>query len=379
MISAPARRAQLKLYYDSVDISEDISRFLISWNYTDNSGGESDEFSITVENTTALWNGDWLPRKGAVLSVRLLVHDWVDKSTHLSGKSESLELDIGKFSIDKISFSGKPSVCNISALSAFSSATFKTEKKNRAWMEISLEEILNQIAEENGFKAYYEAGEIIFEEADQSHSSNDIELLTGVTSDTGIIEFLDKFLRLDQKNESDLAFLKRITDEKGLELKVSDEKIIVYDVQIYDAKDPVAHISLNSGGLKSYSLNTESWGIYESCYVQYFDPKLKTNINATYRATTDADLSKALKINKRAESLADAQRMAQKELRKANEKEVTGSLNLLGNPNLLASFNITLSEFNLFDGKYFIKKAVHSGNVSGGYMTSIDIRKTLDY
>ena len=93
-----ARRARLRLLYEGKDISEDISKDLISATWTDKSAKEVDDLSITLHNKHGRWYGEWLPSKGAKLSAWIVVENWAHAS-------DGYALPCGTFEIDEIEIS----------------------------------------------------------------------------------------------------------------------------------------------------------------------------------------------------------------------------------------------------------------------------------
>ena len=113
-MTAPARRAALKLLYDSKDISEDLAPFLKSFSFTD-SFEAADDLQITLADPMALWRNGWFPDKGATLKATLHVADWTDEG-------DTAELYCGQFFIDEITAQGPESTVTIKARSPQSAA-----------------------------------------------------------------------------------------------------------------------------------------------------------------------------------------------------------------------------------------------------------------
>ena len=80
---------------------------------------------------------------------------------------------------------------------------------------------------------------------------------------------------------------------------------------------------------------------------------------------------RTLIINQKADTIADAKKIAKKRLEDANRKEITGSLTLMGDLRFVGGSNITISGFGSFDGQYIIEKATHS--IGSSYTTKIDL------
>lgn len=345
-----ARRISTILKYNSTDISADISRHLKSISYTDNLSGEADDLQITLEDREGLWQSTWMPEKGALLDATLQQKHW----QNLSALPQSLRL--GLFEIDEITSSGYPSEVQIKAVSVPDNNTLRGTERSRSWEKAKLQVIANDIATAAGMSLFWDSEE------------NPV---------------LD---RAEQTEQSDLSFLYAICKDKGLALKISDKKIIVFDEAKYEAEK--AKITIvkpgtvykKEPGMKylfvgtGYSLRTKIRDIYAACRVNYQQGSSKSNIEATY--TVAGKKGKTLQVNEQVESVAEALNLAKKRLREKNKDEVTGSLNMLGNFILLSGVTVNLLGFGAFDDKYLITRASH--DIGSGYTTNIDVRRCLN-
>ena len=73
-----SRRAWLEIKYipagetEEKDISEDVSKYLISMSYTDNLSDAADDVTITLEDRAQLWTEDWFPEgEGNMLDITI--------------------------------------------------------------------------------------------------------------------------------------------------------------------------------------------------------------------------------------------------------------------------------------------------------------------
>lgn len=345
-----ARRILTIIKYNNKDISADISKYLKSISYTDNLSGEADDLQITLEDKAGLWQSTWMPEKGALLDVMLQQKYWQT----LSALPQSLRL--GLFEIDEITSSGYPSEVQIKAVSVPDNNTLRGTERSRSWEKAKLQVIANDIASAAGMSLFWD------------------------TEENPVLD------RAEQTEQSDLSFLYAICKDKGLALKISDKKIIIFDEAKYEAEK--AKITIvkpgtvykKESGMKylfvgtGYSLRTKIRDIYAACRVSYQQGSSKSNIEATY---TDAGKKgKTLQVNEQVESVAEALNLAKKRLREKNKDEVTGSLNMLGNFVLLSGVKVNLLGFGAFDDKYLITRASH--DIGNGYTTNIDVRRCLN-
>ncbi len=345
-----ARRISAIIKYNNKDISVDISKYLKSISYTDNLSGEADDLQITLEDKAGLWQSTWIPEKGTLLDATLQQKYWQT----LSALPQSLRL--GLFEIDEITSNGYPSEVQIKAVSVPDNNTLRGTERSRSWEKAKLQVIANDIASAAGMSLFWD------------------------TEENPVLD------RAEQTEQSDLSFLYAICKDKGLALKISDKKIIIFDEAKYEAEK--AKITIvkpgtvykKESGMKylfvgtGYSLRTKIRDIYAACRVSYQQGSSKSNIEATY--TVAGKKGKTLQVNEQVESVAAALNLAKKRLREKNKDEVTGSLNMLGNFILLSGVTVNLLGFGAFDDKYLITRASH--DIGSGYTTNIDVRRCLN-
>lgn len=334
-----ARNIKVKVLYNAKDISEDLAKYLKAVTYNDVMSGCADDVSLTLEDMTELWEGDWLPEKGATLTISLISQNWA------ADDEGEKQLDLGIFEIDEIEMTGVPHEVKIKAVSVPDNNTLRGVERNRSWEKTKLSVILRDVAVGAEMEPYY-----------------------GVDDDPE----LD---RAEQTEESDLAFLLRLCKDAGLALKITDGKIVVFDEAEYEQQEPIATIQREGSNIKSYQIRSKTRDIYKACRVKYAN--LKKGINIEYTFTPDASKTgKVLQVNEQVESIAAAEKLAKKKLREKNCEETTIGLTLMGSFDLLAGNTVTLKGFHAVDGKYIITKGSHS--IGGGYGLSVDLRRCLN-
>jgi len=92
-----------KLEYNKKDITKDVSNYVVNIEYTDFEHGQSDEISITFEDSEKLWQNAWIPSKGD--SLRLFI-----------GYEGEKLLNCGLFEIDEIEFETPPDTLIVKAI-----------------------------------------------------------------------------------------------------------------------------------------------------------------------------------------------------------------------------------------------------------------------
>lgn len=334
---AKIRRASLSLSYNNVDITTDLSDYLVSFSYEDNSDNKADDLQIVLEDKKGLWRGSWYPNKGARLVASIITQDW-----EFAGTTQTLPL--GSFEIDEINYAGPPDVVTLKAVSIPVHSSLVDEDKIRAWEDVALSAVAGDIANEAQLELMFDSG------------------------------FDPEYDRIEQSEEPDLPFLQRLCDKAGLSLKVSSDKIIIFDSAKYEEMPSVFVITKGRSDIIAYEFTSATRNIYSAARIEYQPSLWEDPIEYTYTPPNAPETGKTLFINERASSLAEAEKIARLKLRKINANENRASITLLGNQLLVAGVNVTLSGYGNFDGKYFIESAVHSGP---NYETKIDIRKAM--
>lgn len=352
--NTPARRVDLSVTIGGHDASSFLRPYVTGFTYTDNATGKADEIQLELQNRDGKWTTDWWPPKGTPIIAGMECRDWFGPGQHGT-------LHCGQFTVDEVEYSGSPDKLTIKAVSASLTTGLRDTTRTKAWEKYSLQGVAEELASKNGLELQYFA-------------------------EPG------PFRRIDQREESDLAFLNRLAEANGANLKVHDGKLILFSARQGDARAGVLTIPKKGSQFSPARFNfkekSEGTG-YESCAVTYADPetrevlqcvseaKLEVSAEVPTEAESASRQGKRKEINARVESLKEARRLSQSSLRAANKAEVTGSLDVMGHPSLMAGVTIALTGFGRFDGSYFIETSKHS--LSSGYTTSCEIRKTLGY
>ncbi len=345
---------EILLYADGANISADIAPDLLSLSYTDKENDEADELTITLQDKHGKWAGAWQPEGGLEIEATL----------YASGASSGV-LPCGTFFADSFRYSGNPRTVEISAVSIPLKNPIRKRQKTRTFENVSLKDIAAKIAGENGLELLWDAADIA-----------------------------EKYEKKDQQKKSDLAFLCDLAKEQAISVKVTSGQLVLYDRASYEKKDPVATITLGTSFVLNWNFSSDQSEKYKSVKVSYRDPAQKKKRTAasakfdaaessggnpavmTYTATNDdaGDAGQEFEVKTRATSLEEAKRIAKAKLRELNQRGVTGSLTLAGDPLLCAGSVIAIAGFGSFDGKYFIETARHELS-GGGYTTAVDVRK----
>ena len=353
-----SRRAWLEIKYTPVgetegtDISGDIAQYLLSFSYTDNLSDAADDVTLTLEDRAQLWMAEWFPEgEGNMLDITIHTYN------RISLADKEAIFHVGKFEIDEVEIVGYPSTVQIKAVSVIGDSSLRGTKKNQTWEEISVWKCAADICERNGLALFWDCEE----------NPN-----------------LD---HVEQADESDLEFLRKICKGHGMSLKVEAEQIVIFDDARYEAKAPVitvykpgvkAELDANTMPLRwltGYGMRAKTRDTYWKCHVKYQKGKDKEVIEGEF-AAPNKEKGRVLYVRDQVEDTAEAERLAKKKLREANKEEVTGHFATLGNTNFAAGITLLLKNFGRFDGKYLVTKVDHS--ITTSYTTSVEIRRCLD-
>lgn len=227
-----ARNIRVIVIFNKVDISDEIAHSISSLNYTDNSKNAIDDLEIELENLDYRWLKEWYPDENAQLLVG--IHEELENETNF--------LDLGTFYVDEPTFEDQKLTLKCLALPL--DQNIRDQKNSVAWENITLKELVTQIANKHEMNAEIYAENVFFE-------------------------------RLDQNQETDLAFINRVVKEIGLNMKVSDDKIIIFDDEEMEKNDTIEVFNIKDYRIRSFSLKKKNKEIYDKVEVSYYDPDKK--------------------------------------------------------------------------------------------------------
>ena len=185
------------------------------------------------------------------------------------------------------------------------------------------------------------------------------------------------YKRKEQVQTSDIKFLQGLCHAAGMALKVTTLTIVIYDAAEYDKKPAVKTFKKGSGDIISYKMGTKLTDTaYTSCHVSYTDPDSKETIEYTYTPDSKTGTGQTLEINEKVNSKAEAIRLAKKRLREKNTQEYTASLKVVGDVSLVAGITVKLKGFQQFDKKYKVTQAKH--NLLDGYTVDLSLKQVLE-
>jgi uncharacterized protein len=332
-----ARTARLVLTYKGVNIAEHAVRA----EYTDHARGTQDELSCTLEDRERRWQGPWFPGKGERVEATIICLDW-------RKAGQTMRLLCGTFEIGEVSLSGPPDMVEIRAVSARITRTARTQKKSKPWEAVDLKAIAAHVAGRAGLSLVFDGNSPVY-------------------------------VRVDQREESDLAFLLRLCTDAGNGVKARDGKLIVYSEAAYDAKPVTLTIERGAEWIIDYRIDTSSHDIYRSAVATYWHHDRKELLLAEFTPPDAPESGEILRCNKPVESASEAMALARNALRAKNRVEVTADFTLVGDPLRQAMQVVRVKGFGIFDGEYSVDEARHQIDSTGGYTTGLNLRKVLKY
>lgn len=346
MLINNARRLEFQIFYEGKNITAYVEKDLTNISHSD-SLNEFDTLELTIQNRNLLWMDSWAPLKGEKIEAKVILNNWE--------KQGQVEINVGTFYIDEISYSGPPDVCTIRALSVDITSNIMDNKRHRVWESVTFEKIAKDIATECNL-------ELIFD-----------------------VDFKFEYKRAEAKLETYFNFLKRLGKEAGILVKLYNDKLILIEETLYENKEPV--LTLNRNEISSYSFITDDTDTYAGCKISYYDSILAKKIEKKFftkqRPGYKRGTQRVLFINEEKEPPGKTQqqkeeylgKIAEKALREKNKNSIRGNIKLMGKEQVLSVGNtVDVKGFGMFDGKYLVTKLDTDFK---DYSLSLDIRQVV--
>lgn len=365
-------KAYFKVVYNNKDISSDISPYLISIKYTDNTEQKVDEVQLELENVDAFWENEWYPEKGAKLTLDI---------------GREAMLPCGDFEVDEIQINSFADVVTIKAVSA-GITTSTRSKKSKAYEEQSLKQIVQDVASANGFT------------------------VEGTIKDI-------TFKRITQNRESDITFLRRLSEKFGYYFSIRGTKLVF--TEMYELVSGKSVRSIDRTDCMSYSITDKSAKVFRKANVSSYNPVKKEvvtyNVSPTGAVNADGisyqtipmpsgpstapifptssgtpsgdetfsdegfsmdetETGDELNINgEYVEDESQAQAVGSAALLRENSNQQEGSLTVAGDETLVAGNNFQFTGIGKLSGKYHITASEHSIAKEGGYEVTLQFKR----
>jgi hypothetical protein len=464
---ADSRRSFFRISYDGKDITEALTTSVLEFSYNDKASKESDEITLKCHDRENNWIGNWYPKKivekvlvkkpieykkhtvtsgdtlGVISTIYLGTiarwHEIVAANPQLAGRRTAIDgspliyvgdvltipekvptpveqfdnaisgtvlravicvenwdfegdnrkLDCGAFEIDSVDFSGPPDIVVIKALAIPISSSIRNSEKTRAWEDTTLQKIAQDIATDAGLELMYEV-------------EGDIQLD-----------------RVDQEEKADMGFLLELCVQYGVALKVTDNKVILFEEKAYELKPVIDTFDKNEfgGRLLSYSFSQDTSGTVCKVIASYKDPKSGQLVQSEFEPPEPPATGQIAYVNERPGDLSgdnfrngedtssedpggtfntgfnkfndittdfnsprtdrtdNSLRLAKAVARERNKNEWICTLQVRGNLNMVGSVNIGVTGFGAYSGKYSVFDVQHG--LGDKYKTTIKARKVL--
>ncbi|MEH2920318.1 phage late control D family protein [Samsonia erythrinae] len=324
------------LWYQQKDITNDIAPYVTSVTYTDSIKNESDAIEVRLDDTDGRWLDKWYPGTGDTLSLKL------------GYRGETL-FNCGTFSIDEIEVSAPPSEVTIRGVATSVNRALRTQS-SRGFEGTTLAAIATRIAKKHQL------------------------ILVGTIQSIRID-------RVTQYAETDVAFLKRLASEYGYAVKVVSDQLIFSHLATLRGQEPVRQVTPTD--VTRFSLRDTISHVYKNAKTKYqkgSEKKLMVynvdgRVENAMKSAGVATSADTLKVNARAADASGAKIKTAAALDAHNEKQQTGSMTLMGSPQLAAGNKIELVAFGQLSGHWLIDSARHVLERGRGYTTEIGLTR----
>lgn len=327
-------RSYLRLEYNKCGETEALTDDCTSWTFVDNAYGKADTISLTLSDSEQRWLNNYFPEAQDKLNA------WIEVDGWFSGGTPG-ELFCGSFMIDSFSAAGFPHTAQIKGISVPVNADFAVTQKDRTWKSMTLSQIAQDIASAAGVGLVFEIADSTIDEESQS-------------------------------GKTDAAFLYALVSERGYGMKLFNDKIVIYDIGIYE--NVAARHTLLPSDCEQYSADAAIVESYDSVKMQYTNGSSEETL--TYQFTIPGKPgNKTLIVNGKADSIGDAETKAKAGLREKLRAENRFSCTVMGNTEYIASDCVDVTGFGKIDGRYFIDTVTHQK--SGAYKCTLDMHKVI--
>jgi len=320
--------------YNNKSITADISKYMLSITYSDKTHGESDEVNIELEDVDGRWQNAWYPEQGATLTVTM-------------GR-----LKCGVFEIDEIELKGPPSTVTIKGMATGITNPVRT-KKSDAHENKTLKQIAEKVAQKNSLTVEGAIPEITLG-------------------------------RVTQNKETDVSFLKRISEKYGVLFSIRG-KVITF-TSIYDLEARGTSFTLDKTDLSNWNLKDKASGMVKEAKVQSKNAKKNSKIdvsvdlekfhqeNPQYTKQATANSNSAV-TDGYAENDQQGEAVAKAIMHTSASNQQEGSVSLQFNDLACAGNSFLLTGLGRLSGKYHIKGSTHKIDRSGGGTSDLEIKR----
>jgi phage protein D len=302
-----------KIEANGKDVTEAISKNLVSLSFSDEDGNQSDEITLEVA-------GDFKRPQ------------YQDELKLWLGYDESNLFYCGIFKVQTTSRTQH--TLTITATGADFSAQLK-QKRDTSYEKLSLKDVAQIVA-----------------------NRYDLSLKS---------DFDDMYLQhLSQTQESDLHMMKRLAKDYNAIFSIKNSTLIFLKrIKENMASDALPVFEIDISECESYSIKHSDKTLYNACEASWQDTK-----ENVVKSVTVGSGDPILKINGSFKNAAEATKKAEAKLQNANRGTKSGTINMYGKE-IYAGGMLKLSGAGEDDGEYSIKSVSHS--FDNGWSMSIEI------
>ena len=201
---------------------------------------------------------------GTILRAKIILENW-EKEGDID------ELDCGSFEIDTCDLNGPPDVFNIKAVSVPLTSSLRREEKCIPRENTTLEKVAQSMAQKAELRLMYEVKDTI--ELD----------------------------RLDQLQRSDLSYLQELCNDYGVSLKVTNDRLVLFEEADYEQKDIIETFDKanKDNVIKGYSFSQCTSDTVCKTELSYKDPKSGKLVEAEFEPPEPPATGQVLRINDR--------------------------------------------------------------------------------
>ena len=148
MSSILARRTELSVSVNGIDIGTTAGGHIKSLTYNDNEEDKTDDLQVTIDDKGQEWLS-WIGSAQRESISATIIH-------RESGGGIDV-LDCGSFELDAPGYSGPPSSVTLKGTSLPHTSSVREEIRTKAWEKINLSAIANEIAGSHGLGCMFES------------------------------------------------------------------------------------------------------------------------------------------------------------------------------------------------------------------------------
>lgn len=314
-----------KITVEGNDITALVADRLLSCEITDQAGVKSDRFSMVLDDRDQRLE---LPKTGAKIEVFL-------------GYVGQALVKMGQYTVDEVDVSGPAREMSIRANAVDMTGSIRAPKE-RSWDKITLGDLVNTIAKDNGLKPAVASA------------------------------LASRQLGHVDQTESDMQLLQRICADNGATCKVADGRLIVAERaagKTTDGKE-LPPVTISAGDCESWHAVLAKRNQYKSVLAYW------QNVNKARRTgvTVGSGVPRLTMKNTYA-TQEEARQAAESRLNAMNRGGGKVSISgLIGNPSMCAEQTATLTGFrDGIDGDDWLVNSVTHSFSSSGYTCSLEL------